>query len=51
MLLLFLLASEGLIMLAMLAQQTQQFTSITHHFDKLLRSIFINIASPAPYLT
>ena len=31
-----------------LAQQTQQFTSITSHFETLLRSIFINIASPAP---
>ena len=31
-----------------LAQQTQQFTFITHHFDKLLISISINKASPAP---
>jgi hypothetical protein len=31
-----------------LAQQTQQFTSITPHFETHVRSIFINIASPAP---
>src|SRR2546421_6977299 len=28
--------------------QTQQSTSITPHFETLLRSMFINIASPAP---
>ena len=31
-----------------LAQQAHQFTPITHHFDKLLISISINIVSPAP---
>src|SRR2546421_3783582 len=31
-----------------LEQQTLQFTSITPRNDKLLRSMFINIASPAP---
>ncbi len=31
-----------------LPQQTQQSTSITPHFETLLRSMFINIASPAP---
>jgi hypothetical protein len=32
------------------AQKTQQFTLIAPHFETYVRSIFINIASPAPNL-